>query len=224
MGSRPLARGEAGCRSVRRQARDGLSADPATSEKRRVPSHRAFRFCDGSAPAPGAALFGYFLALLPKSNSPVGENPRPHYGKADAARDAFQVTRSFPRIKSGVRMTAEKPKLDPAPRQARGRLCAGMTRERGALAPRYNAASRRHSGRTGEVKVVRNSGPSPQPSPHLRWGEGVKRVAPYCKCASRNHKLLSSPRDTPVNRSEVPASPRLAAVSIALRVLEARAA
>jgi hypothetical protein len=36
----------------------------------------------------GAAFFGYFLALLPKSNSPAGENPRPHYGKADAARDA----------------------------------------------------------------------------------------------------------------------------------------
>jgi hypothetical protein len=30
----------------------------------------------------GAALFGYFLALLPKSNSPVGENPRLHSAKA----------------------------------------------------------------------------------------------------------------------------------------------
>jgi hypothetical protein len=29
-----------------------------------------------------AALFGYFLALLPKSNSPVGENPRLHSAKA----------------------------------------------------------------------------------------------------------------------------------------------
>ncbi|HWY25578.1 MAG TPA: hypothetical protein VNX47_11705, partial [Nevskia sp.] len=30
-----------------------------------------------------AALFGYFLALLPKSNSPVGENPRLHSAKAE---------------------------------------------------------------------------------------------------------------------------------------------
>ena len=29
-----------------------------------------------------AALFGYFLALLTKSNSPVGENPRLHSAKA----------------------------------------------------------------------------------------------------------------------------------------------
>jgi hypothetical protein len=29
-----------------------------------------------------AALFGYFLALLPKSNSPAGENPRLHFAKA----------------------------------------------------------------------------------------------------------------------------------------------
>ncbi len=36
-----------------------------------------------------AALFGYFLALLPKSNSPVGENPRLHYGKADAKPDSL---------------------------------------------------------------------------------------------------------------------------------------
>jgi hypothetical protein len=29
-----------------------------------------------------AALFGYFLALLPKSNSPAGEKPRLHSAKA----------------------------------------------------------------------------------------------------------------------------------------------
>jgi len=35
-----------------------------------------------------AAFFGYFLALLPKSNSPVGENPRLHSAKADARPDS----------------------------------------------------------------------------------------------------------------------------------------
>ena len=46
-----------------------------------------FFFCDGPAPALGAAFFGYFLALLPKSDSPVGENPRSHLGKAGARPD-----------------------------------------------------------------------------------------------------------------------------------------
>jgi hypothetical protein len=36
-----------------------------------------------------AALFGYFLALLPKSNSPAGENPRLHFAKA--VRRAMRV-------------------------------------------------------------------------------------------------------------------------------------
>src|SRR5579859_2170907 len=39
------------------------------------PSSR-FCFCDEGRSCREAALFGYFLALLPKSNSPVGENPR----------------------------------------------------------------------------------------------------------------------------------------------------
>ena len=51
------------------------------------PSSR-FCFCDEGRRRRGAAFFGYFLALLPKSNSPVGENPRPQFAKADAARDA----------------------------------------------------------------------------------------------------------------------------------------
>jgi hypothetical protein len=42
--ARVFAPGEAGCRSVHRQARDGLSMDPATSEKRRAPGQRASAF------------------------------------------------------------------------------------------------------------------------------------------------------------------------------------
>jgi hypothetical protein len=40
-------------------------------------------FCDEGRSCREAALFGYFLALLPKSNSPVGENPRLHSAKAE---------------------------------------------------------------------------------------------------------------------------------------------
>src|SRR5579859_5512717 len=53
MGSRLLARGEAGCRSVQRQARDGLSLDPAPAAERRAPGHRASSFRDGPAQTPG---------------------------------------------------------------------------------------------------------------------------------------------------------------------------
>jgi hypothetical protein len=42
-----------------------------------------FFFCDERAPTQGAALFGYFLALLPKSDPPVGGNPRLQIGKAE---------------------------------------------------------------------------------------------------------------------------------------------
>src|SRR5579859_3252278 len=44
IGSRLLARGEAGCRSVQRQARDGLSLDPAPAAEHRAPGHRASSF------------------------------------------------------------------------------------------------------------------------------------------------------------------------------------
>jgi hypothetical protein len=37
IGPRLLARGEAGCRGVQRQARDGLSLDPAPAAERRAP-------------------------------------------------------------------------------------------------------------------------------------------------------------------------------------------
>jgi hypothetical protein len=40
-------------------------------------------FCDEGRSSREAALFGYFLALLPKSNSPAGENPRLQIGKAE---------------------------------------------------------------------------------------------------------------------------------------------
>src|SRR5579859_7841830 len=46
------------------------------------PSSRFF-FCDEGRSCREAALFGYFLALLPKSNSPVGEKPRLHSAKAE---------------------------------------------------------------------------------------------------------------------------------------------
>src|SRR5579859_7817694 len=77
-----LPPGEAGCRSVQRQARDGLSLDPDAGEKRRVSSYRASSFAIRGRGCREAALFGYFLALLPKSNSPVGENPRLQFAKA----------------------------------------------------------------------------------------------------------------------------------------------
>ncbi|MDR3415461.1 MAG: hypothetical protein P4L83_04665, partial [Nevskia sp.] len=56
--------GEAGCRSVHRQARDGLSVDPAAGEKRRGPSHRAFAFRDERARLSGGASLVTFLSLL----------------------------------------------------------------------------------------------------------------------------------------------------------------
>ncbi len=68
-----------------------------------------------------AALFGYFLALLPKSNSPVGENPRVHCAKAER--------RVMP-LDSGFRWNDEM---------------------RGMRTPSIRAASRRYSGRTGGV-------------------------------------------------------------------------
>jgi len=40
-------------------------------------------FCDEGRSSREAALFGYFLALLPKSNSPVGEKPRLQIAKAE---------------------------------------------------------------------------------------------------------------------------------------------
>jgi len=46
------------------------------------PSSRLF-FCDEGRSSREAALFGYFLALLPKSNSPVGEKPRLQIRKAE---------------------------------------------------------------------------------------------------------------------------------------------
>jgi hypothetical protein len=56
-----LARGEAGCRSVRRQARDGLSADPATSEERRAPGYRASAFAIGRRKLRGMFFWLLFL-------------------------------------------------------------------------------------------------------------------------------------------------------------------
>src|ERR1051326_2295859 len=45
-----------------------------------------------------------------------------------------------------------------------------------------------------------------------------------CMCASTSHNSLSTPRDTSVNRSAVSASPALAAVSMASRVVVANMA
>ncbi|HWY23852.1 MAG TPA: hypothetical protein VNX47_02970, partial [Nevskia sp.] len=59
------------------------------------PSSRFF-FCDEGRSCREAALFGYFLALLPKSNSPVGENPQLHSAKA--ARRAMKGQRT-PRLR-----------------------------------------------------------------------------------------------------------------------------
>src|SRR5579859_7905465 len=65
-----------------------------------------------------AALFGYFLALLPKSNSPVGEKPR-----LDSAKAAQRVTP----LDSGFRRNDEIEESALAPRYTR---CAGTRGER----------------------------------------------------------------------------------------------
>ena len=60
--ARVFAPGEAGCRSVHRQARDGLSMDPATSEKRRAPSNRASSFAIDRRKLRGGPFWLLFVA------------------------------------------------------------------------------------------------------------------------------------------------------------------
>src|SRR5579859_1992810 len=79
---------------------------PTQARSAGYPSSR-FCFCDEGRSSREAALFGYFLALLPKSNSPVGENPRLHQRKAERRVMRFQErcgTRSF----AALRMTEKE--------------------------------------------------------------------------------------------------------------------
>ena len=115
--ARVFAPGEAGCRSVHRQARDGLSMDPATSEKRRAPAHRASSFRDEWAQTPGHVSLVTFCASQKvtrrrrKTSSRRQEDP----ARAQAHVMKFQSceARSF----ATLGMTAKrKAKLDSRPR------------------------------------------------------------------------------------------------------------
>src|SRR5579859_2491974 len=75
---------------------------PTQARSAGYPSSR-FCFCDEGRSCREAALFGYFLALLPKSNSPVGEKPRLHFGKAEQ-----RVTSVLPSL-ARLQRTTETP-------------------------------------------------------------------------------------------------------------------
>ena len=55
-----------GCRSVQRQARDGLSLDPDAGEKRRAPSYRASSLSDKRAQFPGGGAFWLLFGAAAK--------------------------------------------------------------------------------------------------------------------------------------------------------------
>ncbi|HWY24953.1 MAG TPA: hypothetical protein VNX47_08530, partial [Nevskia sp.] len=84
------------CRRARQDAeassvRPGMACrwTPTQARSAGHPSSR-FCFCDEGRSSREAALFGYFLALLPKSNSPAGEKPRLHSAKAEQRVMCFQ--------------------------------------------------------------------------------------------------------------------------------------
>jgi hypothetical protein len=96
--ARASARGEAGMPKRPPSGQDGLSVDPAAGRGAQGTLSSRFFFCDERAQDHGAALFGYFLALQPKSNSPEGENPRyeSREGGAPSGKVSEPVS-SFPR-------------------------------------------------------------------------------------------------------------------------------
>ncbi len=56
------------------------------------------------------------------------------------------------------------------------------------------------------------------PDPLVESGVASVAIAPACKWASKNHKRISTPRDTSVNKSAVSASPSLSVCSIPARI------
>ena len=74
----------------------GMAGNPLQKNRAR------FFFCDRWAQTPGAAFFGYFLSLLTKSNSPVGENPNLHLGKAGPLPCDLSISDSVIPAKAGI--------------------------------------------------------------------------------------------------------------------------
>ncbi len=81
-----LARGEAGM-PKRSQTGQGRPVCEPRHERGAQGTPLALLVLREGRSSREAAFFGYFLALLPKSNSPEGENPRFHSAKADARPD-----------------------------------------------------------------------------------------------------------------------------------------
>src|SRR5882672_7751277 len=151
--ARVFAPGEAGCRSVHRQARDGLSMDPAPAAERRAPAHRASSFAMGRRKL-RERLFWLLLELLPKVTRRRRKTSLRR--QEDPAR-AQAHTAQFQRVGGQILRCAQNDKG-----------------ERLVLAPRY-ARWRGHSGRTELGAFHVKSTPPPNPPPPCVGGGGKTR-------------------------------------------------
>src|SRR5882757_5278294 len=88
--ARVFAPGEAGCRSVHRLARDGLSVAPATSEKRRGPGNRASASCDCPAHTSGRLSLVTFFGDAKKVTRRRQQATACSQGKQSVRNPGFQ--------------------------------------------------------------------------------------------------------------------------------------